>query len=220
MANGQPVLEEVTDFLPGKPIIRELASEGKPCVRHFTKEGKGLIDCILEDVAERTPLPNPATEPTAPKEISSNDELYVTGLHLEQYRHATRYPEPYWEEALRRDPLDSRCNTALGLLKLKRGQFSEAETHFRCSIQRLTRRNPNPAEGDAYYYLGIALQYQERLEEAYAAFYKATWNYAWQTAAYYHLAEIDSRHMEFERALRHLKLSVRTYSDNRNARNL
>ena len=103
-------------------------------------------------------LPEPATEPLPPADIDSNDELYITGLHLEQYRHATRYPEPYWEEALQRDPLDSRCNTALGLLKLRRGQFSEAETYFRSAIQRQTRRNPNPAEGDAYYYLGLTLQ--------------------------------------------------------------
>jgi len=61
--------------------------------------------------------------------------------------------EPYWEEALRRDAFDSRCNAALGLLKLRRGRFAEAEGYFRRAIQRLTRRNPNPADGDAYYYL-------------------------------------------------------------------
>jgi len=220
MANGQPVLEEVTDFLPGKPIIRELASEGKPCVRLFTKEGKGLIDCMLEDVAERTPLPNPATEPTAPKEISSNDELYVTGLHLEQYRHATRYPEPYWEEALRRDPLDSRCNTALGLLRMRRGQFAEAERHFRRAIERLTLRNPNPADGEAFYYLGVTLQYQEQFEEAYAAYNKATWNYAWRAAAYYHLAEIGCRRNEFRRALEQLDRSLESSPRNLRSRNL
>ena len=44
-----------------------------------------------------------ATEPAAAGEIKSNDELYLIGLHLEQYRHATRNPEPYWLEAVRRD---------------------------------------------------------------------------------------------------------------------
>ena len=219
-AGGHSVLEEVTDFLPGKPVIRELAGEGKPHVRLFTKEGKELITCTVEDLSERIQLPNPATEPKAPQEIPSNDELCVTGLHLEQYRHATRYPEPYWEEGLRRDPLDSRCNTALGLLRLRRGQFAEAERHFRRAIERQTLRNPNPADGEAFFYLGVTLQYQEEFEEAYAAFYKATWNHAWQAAAYYHLAEIECHRNEFRRALDRLDRSLESSARNLKARNL
>jgi tetratricopeptide (TPR) repeat protein len=220
-AGGKTVLEEISDLMPGRPYLREINSRSECSVRLLTSGGQEIIQYTPPKLRSTTsPLPEPATEPPPPKEIVSSDELYVTGLHLEQYRHATRYPEPYWEEALERDPLDSRCNTTLGLLKLKRGQFCEAETHFRRAIERLTRRNPNPADGDTYYYLGLALQYQERLEEASATFYKATWNYAWQSAAYYHLAEIECRRLEFERALQHLELSLKTNSDNLNARNL
>lgn len=89
------------------------------------------------------------TEPPAPAEIASAEELYLTGQHLDQYRHATRSPMIYWREVLRRDPMDSRCNNAVGLWHLKRGEFAQAETHFRKAIERLTRRNPNPADGEA-----------------------------------------------------------------------
>ena len=220
-ASGKTVLEEISDLMPGQPYLREVSGGSECSIRLLTSEGQEIIQYTPPQVRITTsPLPEPATEPPAPKEIVSSDELYITGLHLEQYRHATRYPEPYWEEALERDPLDSRCNTALGLRKLKRGQFAKAETHFRRAIDRLTRRNPNPADGDAYYYLGLALQYQERWEEAYAALSKATWNYAWQSAAYYHLAQIDCRRLEFDRALQHLELSLKTNSDNLNARDL
>jgi tetratricopeptide (TPR) repeat protein len=220
-AGGKTILKDISDLTPGRPYLREVPSASDCSVRLLTNEGHEIIQYTPPKAKNlTTSLPEPATEPPPPKEIVSNDELYVTGLHLEQYRHATRYPEPYWEEALERDPLDSRCNTALGLLKLKRGQFSEAEAHFRRAIERLTRRNPNPAEGEAYYYLGVALQYQDRLEKAYASFYKATWNYAWQFAAYYHLAEIDCHRLEFNRALQHLELSLKVNSDNLNARNL
>jgi len=218
---GKPVFEDISDLIPGKPYLREVRGTGDCLVRLLTSHGQEIVQYAPPTArSTATSLPAPATEPPRPKEITSNDELYVTGLHLEQYRHATRYPEPYWEEALERDPLDNRCNTALGLLKFKRGQFSEAEMHFRRAIERLTRRNPNPVAGDAYYYLGVALQYQERLEEAYAALYKATWNYAWQSAAHYHLAQIDCRRLHFERALEHLELSLKTNSENLNARNL
>lgn len=220
IAGGKTILEDISDLTPGRPYLREVRSASGCSVRLLTNEGHEIIQYTAPKAQNLTsPLPEPATEPAPPKDIVSNDELYVTGLHLEQYRHATRFPEPYWEEALERDPLDSRCNTALGLLKLKRGQFSEAEAHFGRAIERLTRRNPNPAEGEAYYYLGVALQYQGRLEKAYASFYKATWNYAWQSAAYYHLAEIDCHRLEFDRALQHLELSLKVNSDNLNARN-
>jgi tetratricopeptide (TPR) repeat protein len=217
---GKAVVEDVCNLAPGRPYIRPVQANRDAVVRVLTREGQEIIRYAPPELRNAAVIPNPATEPPPPKEISSTDELYITGLHLEQYKHATRYPESYWQEALERDPLDSRCNTALGLLKLKRGRLPDAETHFRSAIQRQTSRNPNPAEGDAYYYLGLTLQCQERLGEAYASFYKATWNYAWQSAAYYHLAQINCRDREFDRALEHLELSLNTNVDNLNARNL
>jgi tetratricopeptide (TPR) repeat protein len=100
--------------------------------------------------------------------------LFITGLHLEQYRHATRCPTLYWREALRRDPLDSRCNNAHGLVASPARRIHRlAEKHFRNAIERLTRRNPNPHDGEPYYNLGLCLRYLGRDDEAYDAFYKS-----------------------------------------------
>lgn len=33
----------------------------------------------------------------------TNEELYLTGLHIEQYRHATYLPDDYYLEGLKRD---------------------------------------------------------------------------------------------------------------------
>ena len=165
-------------------------------------------------------VPPPATEPPAPEAITSNDELFVTGLHLEQYRHATRSPVAYWNEALRRDPLDSRCNNALGLWHLKRGELHEAEKSFRNAIGRLTLRNANPYDGEAYYNLGLCLRHLQRDQEAYDSFYKATWNQAWASAAYHALAEIDCSDAKWTTALEHLNHSLRFDTDNLRARNL
>jgi Flp pilus assembly protein TadD len=137
--------------------------------------------------------PLPATPAPAPADVASNEELFLHGLHLEQYRHATYDPEPYYQEALRRDPEDSRCNNALGLRRLRQGQFAEAEGYLRRAVARLTRRNPNPYDGEPYYNLGLALRWQGRFEEACDAFYKATWNAAWQDAAFFELARLAAR---------------------------
>ena len=55
----------------------------------------------------------------------------------------------------------------------------------------MTQRNPNPADGEANYNLGLCLRLLGREDEAYAALYKATWNQAWAGAGYHALAEID-----------------------------
>src|SRR5690606_26936377 len=72
-----------------------------------------------------------ATVPPLPKDTETVDELYLTGLHLEQYRHPTRLPAPYWEEAIRRDPGDSRSRLALAWRAYRSGQYALAEEHLR-----------------------------------------------------------------------------------------
>jgi tetratricopeptide (TPR) repeat protein len=172
--------------------------------------GRVLLEHRPPDIRELTRDREVATEPPLPEEIDSSDELYLTGEHLEQYRHPTRYPELYWSEALKRDPNDARCHLALGKGKLSRGQFDEAERHFRKSIARLTFRHPNPETGEAHYHLGLCRRYQDRNEEAYAAFYKSTWNYAWRAAAFFELACIDLKKGDPETALAHLEQSLET----------
>ena len=139
-------------------------------------------------------------------------------MHLAQYRHATRSLGALsWREALRRDAGDARCNTALGVWHLKRGEFTQAEAHLLTAVERLTRRNPNPYDGEAYYQLGLTLRYQGRLDAAYAALYKSTWNAAWRAPAYFALAQIDARRQDWQQALDHTSRSLRTEADNVNA---
>ncbi len=221
-SNGNVVFAERLNLVPGEPFVHDHPPQGNDdlLLHVLTSDGNELIRYSPEKTTELACLPDPATEPPAPREIDSIDELYVTGLHLEQYRHATRYPEAYWEEALRRDPLDSRCNTQLGLLRLRRGQFIEGERHLRHAVERLTRRNSNPDNGCAHYYLGITLEYQGRLDEAYTAYYKAAWNYAWQSAAYFRLAVIDCTRGNWQAAIEHSEQSLTSSARNLKSRNL
>jgi hypothetical protein len=173
--SGDLVLDCAANVSPGNPFTRgfRLADTRQYpdlLLRVLSPEGRELIRYRVEKPGEGE-LPAPATEPLAPEETAASDELYLSGLHLAQYRHATRCPEAYWKEALRRDPEDARCNNAMGLLWLSRGEFAEAEAYFRGAIARLTRRNPNPYDGEPFYHLGLALKYQGLTDQAYAAFY-------------------------------------------------
>jgi tetratricopeptide (TPR) repeat protein len=260
--HGETFLTRDRHLAPGRPFVESIEVPENTKLTELTLR---LSDDDGREIISYTPssgqtgrAPLPATEPRPPQEITSNDELYLAGLHLEQYRHATRCPTLYWREALRRDPLDARCNNALGLWHLRRGEFREAEIQFQNAIQRLTRRNPNPSDGEPYYNLGLCLRYQldgggrarcprradlistnatrrggdtapylwagittdSLFDAAYAAFYKATWNHACQSAAYHALAEMDCRKFNWATALQHLDRSLARNAENTRARNL
>ena len=164
--------------------------------------------------------PAAATEPPAPAEIGATDELYFTGLHLEQYRHATRDPVDYWQEALRRDPGDARCHMAMGLGHYRRGEYRRAVEHLESAVKRLTKRNPNPRDGETHYVLGLALRRLGRLEDAGDAFHKATWNAAEQLAAYFALAQLAAGRGDWDAVLDHTQAALRRNADSTRACNL
>jgi tetratricopeptide (TPR) repeat protein len=60
-----------------------------------------------------------------------------------------------------RDPKDYRCNNALGLWYLRRGQFLKAKEYFVTAVKTVTERNPNPYDGEALYNLGVTLSFLE-----------------------------------------------------------
>ena len=223
-AKGKKLAQLVQNLSPNSPIVEKIAlpknvTEKDLLLVVSTADGRALISYRPEPIVKGE-VPPPATEPLAPEAIRHNDELFITGLHLGQYRHATRQPTLYWLEALRRDPLDSRCNNAMGFWHLKRGEFVIAEKYFRKAIERLTRRNPNPYDGEAFYNLGLCLRFQNHDDEAYGSFYKATWNQAWAGVAYHALAEIDCTRKNWELALEHLGRSLQFNTNNLRARNL
>lgn len=149
-------------------------------------------------------IPQAAVCPPDPADCATTEDLYLYGLHITQYRHATYAPEDYFKEGLRRDPTDIRLNNAYGLLLLRQGYFKESEPYFRAAVQKAIRSNPNPYDSEPYYNLGLCLLYQGRLSESYDAFYKSTWSNACQEAAFYHMACICARQGDFETALAHL----------------
>ena len=71
----------------------------------ITASGKELLYWHAEP-EEVKPIPDAAEAALLPEEIKTTEQLYLTGLHLEQYRHATYNPVEYYEEALRRDPIE------------------------------------------------------------------------------------------------------------------
>ncbi len=221
LSNGTEIDRWSGDLMPENPLHHTFLSSGNlNNLEILLEQANHLLLRYAPGKVKPVPPPTVAVEPASPEKTTTIDELFLTGLHIEQYRHPTRHAEDYWREALRRDPGDSRCNHAMGRWHLRRGGFAEAERHLRASIARLQLRNPNPYDGEPHYNLGRTLQYQGRIEEAYEAFYKSTWNAAWRGPAYHRLAEIDCSRRHWAQALDHIERSLKADADNLNARNL
>jgi tetratricopeptide (TPR) repeat protein len=221
--NQRTIFSRQVSLEPGEPFTHEVdAAEIRPAEFRLSiadESGKELIAYQPEKPADH-PQPEPATEPLPPEEIANVDELYLTGLHLEQYRHATRSPEIYWSAGLKRDSGDARLNNAMGLLFFRRGEFAKAEEHFEAAIRRLTARNPNPYDGESFYNLGLARIYQGKTAAAYESFHKTVWNYAWQSCGYYALASISTGRGDLESALEQVERSLNTNADHLKGRAL
>jgi tetratricopeptide (TPR) repeat protein len=220
---SQVLFEKTLPLSPAHPLIETVQIQARTKSQELqlsVLDGTTVLISFTPPPDEKHPIPSPALPARPPHEIASNEELFLNGLHLEQYRHATWTPESYYQEALRRDPLDSRCNNALGLLLYRRGKFAEAELYFRRAIRRLTQRNPNPYDGEPYYNLGLSLKMQGRYAEAYDAFFKAVWNAAWQDAACFELARLACRDGRPGEALALLEKSLERNARHHKARHL
>ncbi len=199
------IFEEQFDFNPEVSFSKEVKIDSSIKLTAYLVEvinanGKLLISWSPEK-AEFEPAPEAAKPAKEPKDIATNEELYLNGLHLDQYRHATYDSTDYYKEALARDPEDIRNNNALGMWFFRRGKFARAEKHFRKAFQKQIQRNPNPYDGEPLFNLGLALRFQGKDQEAYDAFYKSVWNAAFMDCGYFHIAQIDISRQDWISAL-------------------
>ena len=219
--DGRRVLECESDVSPREIFSHKLGEGMKIDDLRVEIYSGGKIAMIWEAEADEAKrLPDAAIAAAAPEDIKSCERLYLTGMHLEQYRHATFSAKDYYEEALRRDPADARCNNAMGLWYLRRGRFDIAEKYLRRAVAEICRYNPNPYDGEAIYNLGVTLMRQGRDAEAYDRFAKAAWNAAWQDAAWYSCACIVNSAGDYETALADVDNSLTRNSANHKARAL
>jgi tetratricopeptide (TPR) repeat protein len=215
------LLEATIDIEPAKPYVTQVAlpvAADRSALRAslLTAEGRKLVSYQHRE-PDGAARPDVVEPPRAPSDISTVEEVYLAAQRLEQFHNPAIDASDYYEEALRRDPGHSRSNIALGIRSLERGLFQEAEERFLTALERLTRNHTSPRDGEAYYYLGVTKQLQKEYDAAYDALYRATWSHAFQSAAYYRLAQIDCVRGDLDTALEHLDRSIETDVRNRNA---
>ena len=214
---GETYFDQMVTLSPEKVFVQTVACPAVRLQDLLFSVGKLSWQAESDEIR---PIPDAAEAALSPQDTKTNDQLYLTGLHLEQYRHATWSALDYYEEALRRDPNDVRCLDQTGLWYLRRGRFDKAESYLRKAVKIWQKRNPNPYDGEAIFNLALALKYQGRWDEAYDFFWKSTWNKAWADAGYFEAARISVAQGRYDDALDELNRSLIFNACNHQARAL
>lgn len=213
LAAGEAVVfEETVEIAPDAPFAREvtLPAGTRPETLRLALSAADGTELVAFENRPRPKTEEPAryAPPPPPRRMKSVEELFLAGLRIEQFHSAEHEPEPYYREALRRDPGDARANTALGLRMLRRGRLAEAERHLSAAVARLTANHTRARDGEPQYALGLVLAARGRLDAAGEAFAAAAWDGGWTGAATLEQARLESLAGRRERALALLERSI------------
>jgi tetratricopeptide (TPR) repeat protein len=170
-------------------------------LRLLDPSGQEIISYQAAPPAPVPPLPEAIVPPGEPSDIETTEELYYTGMRIRQFHNARMRPEDYFLEALARDPLDVRCNTAMGIIHKERGEMDEAKKYLRNAISRLTRDYTRPRDCEPLYHLGVILKQEGSHASAIDTLYRAAWDYGFRSAAYFQLAQIYTLQGKYHDAL-------------------
>ncbi|MEP7111167.1 MAG: DUF5107 domain-containing protein [Ferruginibacter sp.] len=217
LKNAGKVLSETSiDIDPATPYIKEFVID--PSIKDteinvtlLSGEGRELVSYKPAHLLKQS-MPQPIERPRSPKEYKTNEELYLTGLRIEQFRNATIDPLPYYDEALKRDSSDYRVNNILGIRFCKEGKFMEAEKYLERAVKRLTKNYTKPNEGESFYYLGIVYEYENRHKEAASNLWKSTWYNGLRSSAFFRLARLACLEKQYDKSLELVQQSIEAQS--------
>ena len=224
-AGDEVLLDKTLDIDPDTPFRQDFSiPAGTPDEELFA----GLYDSDGKELVSYSPAPkpdverpHPADRPKDPSEYETIEELLLAGQRLEEFHNARVDPLPYYEEALRRDPLDSRVNVNLGIYYARKAEWEKAEKHLQNAYMRLTGLHympevdktgviyhTNPKDGEMFYYLGVVSEQLGKFEEAEAYYWKSTWYPGFQSASYLYLSEMYLKQGRIAEALETIDKSI------------
>jgi tetratricopeptide (TPR) repeat protein len=223
--NNKAIFQKEIDIAPDKPFSQKITVTPETDIYNLrlsllSPDGKELIFYQPIKKKEGLPLPEIVSPPAEPKDIATVEELYLTGLRIRQFHNARLHPIDYFLEGLKRDSLDTRCNNEIGLYHKQKGEYEIAAGYFRKAIYRLAKDYTRPLTCEPFYHLGLVLKAQGKLADAYDTLYRAAWDQACSSAAYFNLAQISCKNQDFSMAYEEINKSVAYNNSNLNARKL
>ncbi|MBO5896070.1 MAG: DUF5107 domain-containing protein, partial [Clostridia bacterium] len=179
-----------------------------------TADGKTVAE-YTEKNFNKLAMPDVITDMPSAASMNSADELYLAGVHVDQYRDPAVMPDAYWKEALMRNINHIPSLIAMAKYELNRYSLDSAERFAERAIEALTLFNERSQSGEAYYTMGRILEAKGEWDKAYDFYYTAYWAADSVAKAMTRVAVIDIRRKDYKEAIRHAENAL-DYGRNNN----
>lgn len=161
-----------------------------------------------EKIYDKYHTPEPITDTPSANQIKSVQELYLAGVHVDQYRDPAVRPDAYWLEALKRDPEHIPSLISMARYEYNRYNYEKALVFIDRAISLQSVYNERPVSGEAYYVKGLILEALEKYKQAYDVYQKSAWAADSVSAAMTRIAILDIRSQNAEKALEHAEKAL------------
>lgn len=163
---------------------------------------------------DRFNLPHTTKDMPNIAKVESPHQLYLEGLHVDQYRDPAVKGESYYQEAIKRDPNYAPALIALAEAKYKNAFYNDALEYLLRAEKVLTQFNTRTEDGKLYYLMGHNYLAIGNITKAYDYFQKSAWNSAYVSPAMTYISILDIRNKEYDKAIKHLNTAITYHGDN------
>ena len=137
--------------------------------------GRVLLRYERPDAQAVRPMPDTLPDNPTLDALHTAQELYLAGVHAQQYRDPATDPAAYWREAVRRDPEYVPALTALAEDELRHFRPETAMGYAMRAWKKVTMRNFHPESGQLQYVIARIHEALGEDGEAYEWYMQAAW---------------------------------------------
>lgn len=195
--------EETLDLSPDAPVSRKLGEIPDFVTVEILNAAGKCIAYYTEKSYDVHKMPPVITDMPLAEGMRSAQELYLAGVHVDQYRDPAVKPDAYWLQALARDPEHIPTLISMARYEYVNHRLESAERYAQRAVGVLTRFNRHPMNGEAFYVLGQILEAAGKRKEAYDAYFTASFASDCVSAAMTRIAVIDLWRGDAEAARKH-----------------
>ena len=203
----QVYFETKTELLPESCLCFNIAELPEYATISIKENGKDIA-VYTEKNFDKFNMPDVITDMPSAKGMNSAEELYLAGVHVDQYRDPHTNPDSYWKEALNRDINHIPSLIAMANYEYNRYAFESAEKYAAKAIENLNLFNERHQSGKAYYIYAKIKEAKGDIKTAYDYYYKAFWAADSVSKAMTRISLIDIKRKDYENAIKHAKTAL------------